>query len=359
MPLTAWDDEALLSYEFDIVGRPDLDETLSSQRPATGEKLNFLQAYNITPPSDLPDRRQACPLVWCALCQEPTHWVGWKAEVVDADPPRQLLVGRVCASKKGKTALRVAQNDFDARRARADGLRARKAVLACRALIRTALISWRASPSITELDAWLAALKKHTPIGLLRLAEAARVSPAALQVESKVRDYAAEQELERRGKRRPDSPPIEKVVFSTVATIACPALYGRLSPGGRIEDWLASFDLAGNALAQPTKDLSTKQIQLALRDLRNVWNGIHALADSLSNVSKSFEGDHLDKVIRWLNQQPRTSGSGPAYKRRGSRLIYSPPSGAEVSIKIPGDEIVVAPDALKYLDRALLGHAGQ
>ena len=101
-----WTDAELLHHDFKVLDRPELAEPdLSRAKPPAGAPIRFLRSYDITPPSNLRDRRTVQPYVWCALCQEETHWKGWIAEYGDG---LRCVIGQNCAKRNGGEVIRAA-----------------------------------------------------------------------------------------------------------------------------------------------------------------------------------------------------------------------------------------------------------
>jgi hypothetical protein len=353
-----WNDAELLDQQFTIEGRPDTDQTLSRDKPPAGAKLRFLRDYNITPPRDLRDRLKIQPLVWCAFCQEPTHWIGWKAEVIDADPPVHVLLGKDCALKKGGVVTRMAANEFNARKDRADALRSRLSVLPLLDEIREAFTAWAQCPTCDMIVAWRTRLKTLVPALAKALEEAAAASPPVLLVAEETRDHAAEaSHAKRHGGRSPEFP-IYSTSYKRVATLPTAAVYSGPVPSARIQNRADKFRRIAAAIERDTESTTTSQILFALKELRDVCDDARALEQTYAKVADAFAGAAVDGVITWLNAQHRSTWPPEGkFARSGQRLIHTSYSGRTTIVDIPTPTLFERPAVFDLLEAALLARS--
>lgn len=346
-----WNDDELIDYEFKIEGRPDLDDKLSSARPPDGAKLHFLKSYNITPPSDVKERRALQPYVWCALCQEPTHWIGWRAEVVDAPEPTEILVGRVCARRKGSAAVKVAANDFDARVARSEALRARRAVLSVVPEVIEALRAWKSDPDVEAIGVWRTALRQTSGHLWDQLQQQAKVSPAVLMTSRLVRDLEAERIRRERGADPLSIGDRYRTEHVPAGRLMGAAVYAA-DPGIKIILLRERLEAAAKALAKPTAETKTRQIQSALRQVRDVCHSVDVFVRDYAQAPDAFKPEALDILFSWLTRE----GVG-RFTRNGAQLVYFNEERKPVVLAIPRVGTITKPAAMGLLEEALLGRA--
>ena len=354
MTSSRWSDADLIAHDFDVAGRPDQDPTVSRDRPPEGARLTFTRAYDITPPSGIPGRLERQPYVWCALCQEPTHWIGWEAEVADTNPPIRLLVGQHCARKKGGDMTKIAANEFDARRKRADALRARKAVLLVADPVRRALETWSTSDGVAAVDAWRSLLRTHASATFSALEKAARAAPPTLQIEVQIRDHAAEAARDRRRGQGSDEP-ILRTDYQTLGPLVGAALYTGASPSLRLRLLIEKLSTAITCLARPSEPTSTRDLQAALKVLREVADGARELERTFSGSERGLQDEAIDLLLQWTNRLPQQGVQRSRLSRRGDHLVLTTDWNRPVTLKIPQADPIKLPGEITALEAALLG----
>jgi hypothetical protein len=353
---TTWTDAELLHRDFDITGRPDGDPTLSRARPPEGATFRFLRCYDITPPRGTPTPKTLQPYVWCALCQEPTHWKGWEAELTNGPEPTRFLVGQQCARRNGGPAVKAAANQFDAQRARAEHLRTREAVLRIALQVRRALADWGASEGVAVVGEWRRALSSSAPGYYAELQQAAQLSPPMLVLEVEVRDHAAE---EKQRRRRPSAniEPIYAVEYRAVAKVAGRALYAGSTPSVRIGRMQERLNAALAVLARATDGVKTQTIQQALSELRAVADGARELEQDFAQYGKGLENSAIDTVLDWFNKLPRRGGLDAKFHRKERELVVVTWERVKARAAIPDPVPIVRPVELTWLEEALAGRS--
>lgn len=355
-----WSDAELLAHDFDILGRPDVDPGLSRAKPHPETDLRFTQAYNITPPKDLPNRLKVQPYVWCALCQEATHWKGWRAEYVVAGQPVSCLIGQDCARRNGGEVVRRAANDFDARKSRSLALRDRQALLPVLPVVKAALENWNQSPGVAAVMTWRNALRSIAE-GLAKdLAAAAALSPPTMMIEVEIRDLAAEERRDRRYSRTRTLDPLYRSEHRVFAKIDGASLYAGPNPNARIRILIDKLDTAHRALRRPSEDQTTKEMREALRLLREVTDGAQELEEIYSGVEKGLSDKAIDQLVAWYNHPGRQRGfltGGSGMERVGRKLLIRVMYDRSHKIDIPDPAPITRPAILSELEAALLGRS--
>lgn len=353
MKQPTWSDAELLHHDFDILGRPDGDPTLTTAKPPEGARFRCLRGYNITPPRGIPNPKKVQPYVWCALCQEATHWKGWEAEIIDDPAQTRFLVGQVCARRNGGPALVAAANQFDAQRARAETLRAREAVLGVAGYVRRALADWGTAAGVAAVGAWRGRLSTAAPAHYPLLEKTAASSPPVLLLEVEVRDTAEE---DARLWRRPNSEriPLYRTEYKQAGRVAGRALYAGSSPAGRITRLLEKFDAAIAALRLPTDGIHTRTVRAPLLEIRAVADRARELEQEFAQYAKGLEDAALDIVFAWFNALPNR-GLPATFTRRGRELIVTTWERIESRTAIPDAVPITRPPELDALEMALLG----
>ncbi len=353
-----WNDTQLLSHNFNILARPDLDDGIIKARPPADVRLTFLAGYNITPPFGVPNRLQLQPFVWCALCQEATHWKGWKAQYTAAGGGQvTCLIGQDCAKRKGGAAIRIAANEFKARKTRSEVLQERAAVLPLLPGIKAALETWNQDPSLAAVMTWRQQLRSVGESFAQRVIKAASVSPAVFQVEQEVRDHAAEAKRDARTPRARGTP-IYCIQYRSLGRIEGRALYAGPNPNARIGLLTEKLCAAAAILVPPTDDRAVRDLQHGLKLLREVADGGRELAQAYDGFEKGLTDDAVDLLARWYNATPRMEALPSQMVRKGRRLVIACRYNDAVIIDIPSVGAICRPDILARLETALLGRPG-
>lgn len=348
-----WTDAELLSHTFKITGRPDEDDTLSQARPGPDAAITFLRSYNITPPKDLPNRMEQQPWVWCALCQAPTHWIGWEAEVVEPEGARRVLIGQHCAKKNGEALVRIASNEFESRQLRSEVLRSRKAVLEQLPITISALEGWKAEPSVTVVSAWRSTLMTVAADKYRYVVMASEAAPPGMLLEVDVRDYAAEQRRDERTGRRTNDP-IFRREYQNVGTLPCRALYWSAPP----EDRIAALSERATKLYQrmqaPTDGVATKALRELIAEAGELVRKAQAIERDFSKLSDALSPQSIDELVSWFNKLPKREYPPEGkYARHGSHLIYYPVEGRQIIGSIPKAAAITVPAEVYLLEMAL------
>lgn len=355
-----WSDAELLHHDFDILGRPDIDPGLSKSKPHPETEFRFTHSYNLTPPRDLPNRLKVQPYVWCSLCQEATHWKGWRAEYVVGGQTRSCLIGQDCARRNGGEVIKIAANDFDARKARALVLRDREALLPVLPAVRAALAAWNQSPGVAAVMTWRNALKSIADGFAADLARAAALSPPAMMIEQQVRDLAAEERRDRRFSSRREADPIFRVEHKILARIDGAALYAGPNPNARIAILIDKLDMAHAVLRGPSEGQRTKELRDAVRQLREVAVGANELADLYEGAEKGLEDRALNQLVAWYNHPGRANGfltGKGGLARVGRQLVLRVLYDASHKIHAPDPVPIERPAILGALESALMGRS--
>ena len=349
-----WTDADLLEHKWRIEGRPDRDPTLSRKKPPSSAKLRFLHDYNITPPRSVHDRLAAEPYVWCSLCQEATHWIGWVAEYEFGSDTIRTLVGQNCASRKGGESVKLAVSTYHASRDRAQILRARQATLEIAPAVRRALHAWGSSPGVAAVLEWRAILANAAPSLAKALEEAAGHSPPTLLVEREVRDFAAEEALSRR--RRTQAAPQWRVEYQVFARLEGAALYGGPNPGVRIRRLAERFDNAVSALARPSDAYRTRELNEALIEVRSVADGARELERLFTGHEKGLSDRSIDTVLAWFDHLPKSIERPGSIDRKQRSLVVG--GGAWATPRyhaIPSPHPITHPSILDGIEYGLRG----
>jgi hypothetical protein len=331
-----WTDEDLFSHSFTIEGRPDTDPAVTAGKPSPSAKFTFTRSYNIAPPRDLPNRRDVQPYVWCALCQEPTHWKGWESEIDEDGARRLVLIGETCATRKGGEIVKAAARTFNARRARADVLRARSAILPVLPSVNGALLRWRTDAGVLAVSAWRTLMRSWLPGERYQhLQQAARGGPPVLQVPVF-------------GRR--NEPPSG---YKSVGALACVALYNGRDPQSLIDDLTAKLAAARLAL-EGTDDASTASLKAILRRLRDVTDGADEIEQRFTKLAAGLSEQSVDMLFEWSNESQRAGEYGQVkLGRSGRRVVLMPQEGKPMFASIPTMSPIVHPPELDQLSQLL------
>ena len=349
-----WSDASLLQHSWRIQGRPDADPTISRDKPPTAAALQFIQDYDITPPRTVQDRHKAVPYVWCSLCQEATHWIGWVAEYEQGGRLERTLVGRNCASRKGGQVMRLAATAYKANQERSEHLRARQALLEIAGPVSKALHEWGSAPGIDAVMSWRSSLTKACGKLSKELADAASHSPPTLLVQVETRDHAAEESRARR--KGSDTSPIYRSDYKVFARIEGAALYAGADPAVRISRLAERFDQAAAALARPSEGIKTRELGESLAQARNVADSAREIERAFAGYERGLTDQAIDTVLAWFKKLPSDWETPEALTRKGRVVIadrgaWQSPSHHSIPNAVP----IVRPEILNGLEAALLG----
>jgi hypothetical protein len=336
-----WSDAQLLAHQWRIEGRPDVDTTLSRDKPPVEAVLSFTHEYNVTPAKSVTDRRRAEPYVWCSLCQEATHWVGWVAEYEVDGRTVRTLIGQNCAARKGGEVLRRAATVFKANVDRAGLLQARENVLEVAPHVGRALDDWGTSPGVRVVVEWRAAFEALSPKCLRLVREAAEHSPPTFLIEEVFTQAHTGREV---------------VQYKAFAKIDGAAFYAGAAPTVRIARLSEKFGRAVQGLYP--LGLPTRRMRDLLADVRAVADGAREVETTFAGSEKALGDRAIDTAIAWLNRQPR-EWDMPHELRREARCVVADRGGwqSPTRVDIPIASSIKRPDAFDLLERALLGRA--
>jgi hypothetical protein len=254
--------------------------------------------------------------------------------------------------------VKLAANDFDARKARALVLRDRRALLPVLPAVRAALEAWNQSPGVAAIMTWRNALRSVADGFAADLAEAAALSPPAMMIERQVRDLAAEERRDRRYSGKRDADPIYRIEYQVLAKIAGAALYAGPNPNARIGVLIDKLDCAFRVLRLPSDDQTTKDLRAAIHQLREVTDGARELASIYAGAERALEDGALDQIVAWYNHPGRAhrflTGKG-GLERQGRQLVLRVIYDAAHRIQVPDPVAVTRPAILDALEAALLG----
>lgn len=354
---STWTDAELLNHDFEVSGRPDTDPNLSRAKPHAVAAFRFTRDYNITPPQGIPNRLKVQPYVWCALCQEATHWKGWQAEYVDASGQTvTCLIGQDCARRKGGDVVKVAANAYRATKDRAYALRSIAAMTPLLAPTLRALEDWGASKGVSAVAEWRAQIRSMSEDFANEVHKSAGVSPPILLLEREVRDHAAEAARAAKRGKGADLPPIYRIEYKRVGQIHGRALYSAPLPSIRIRRMIEDLQQVANYLRQPTDGVATKLLLGVIAQVRRVVDAARELEDAYTTYMKGLEVPAIDEVVAWYNKLPKTKHDAVMVGRSGSMLIVNRAWGATTTARIPDAEPIRRPEILDALEKALLGH---
>lgn len=305
MAMREWSDDELLRHEFLIKGRPDNDLTLQRGLPDLSRGVAFPKYYNITPPRQLPNRRKMAPYVWCALCQEATHWRGWRAQTPDG---AEFLVGRNCAGRHGAD-MRAAAADAERWIRRQRLLLRREAVLKYGPRILEVIRAWARSPEVLQVEAWAEGFRADHPSLRRWLWQVARVSPPVLLVERRHRDLAAE---EARGEG--SDAPIYRFISEAVGTLPCPALFAGARPKDRL---ISIYRMVDGVLRQvQPEDQSSRNLAKALKPLSALGREVDALVEDYRSLPQLSQKATWEMIAVWTSE-----AHGWRHMVQGRRLV--------------------------------------
>ncbi len=310
------DDDELIARELHIQGRPDTDPSLSKEKPTPEDKIKFRRDYAITPPADLPERRDAVPYVWCAFCQKPTHWIGWEAE--DQETGRRFLVGRNCAAQHGADVIKRAANAFAADVARQQALVDRRDLLASGPELVTEITHITQLPGIAAVGQWRRLISSWSRGTLRELQTTAQAPIPNLLVHQSTRDPVSG------GMRR------EPVIF---ARIPFPRLYTGLDPKPVCEGLAAKARDALRVLQRESRLTTTAHLQQAIRTLLTSAEDARRINAEFAGVADGLSDQAIDDLLKW-GRTPGGGGLGERF-RRNRRIEWTGSFGTKHGATIP------------------------